>query len=500
MILNHLRALQRVCPEKIDQVILMHGGRAAGLPDNFDEMTEFSVDPHSFPELEYDSERGGIAEQLPEKLEWTLRQMDCHPSDTILHAHNHSLGKNVAFLSAIDQLAENGWRWLLQIHDFAEDFRPANYRHFWNAIADNSSQTFGRRVYPQANQIHYAALNGRDREILFQAGVSAERLHTLPNPVFAFDDLPAHEVARARVNDALELDGRQRLLVYPVRGIRRKNVGEMLLWSAIGQGDWICALTLSPANPVEKRSYDEWKTLAERLQLPCHWEIGTKPTLQFEDILSAADHILTTSVAEGFGMVFLEAWLAGKPLCGRDLPEITRDFKQVGIWYPQLAANVLIPVEFVDLEAVRDDFLKAYRCVLEEFGLTTIQEAVLHSEFESLVAGGTIDFAVLTRAHQTKLIERIAGRSTEITRICELNPAMQSVFQDDREAQRDSIQTNAETVLSEFSLESTGQTLHNVYQRLMEAEPSGLRAPESPEAIRDGFLELFRFHPLRVEL
>ena len=37
-----------------------------------------------------------------------------------------------------------------------------------------------------------------------------------------------------------------------------------------------------------------------------------------------------TSLAEGFGMVFLESWLAECPLLGRDLPEITRDFVEAG--------------------------------------------------------------------------------------------------------------------------------------------------------------------------
>ncbi len=41
------------------------------------------------------------------------------------HVHNHALGKNPALTEALSLLALRGHRLLLQIHDFAEDGRPA---------------------------------------------------------------------------------------------------------------------------------------------------------------------------------------------------------------------------------------------------------------------------------------------------------------------------------------------------------------------------------------
>jgi len=272
-----------------------------------------------------------------------------------------------------------------------------------------------------------------------------------------------------------------------------------LLWSAVGQGELICALTLPPANPLEKKSYDEWKSLAERLQLPCLWEIGTNSELSFVENISAADQIMTTSVAEGFGMVFLEAWLAGRPLCGRDLPEITRDFKQVGLWYPQLAANFLIPTTCLDLEVVRKDFLKLYQETLTEFGLSAPEWSTLEAEFEALIAGDAIDFAILPRDHQMTLIENLTHHSDWVKRIRNLNPHVQSVLKDQLEDQQEIVSTNAETILSEFSLKSTGERLHTIYQSLLNLEPGSISAPASPLAVRDEFLKMSRFQPLRVE-
>jgi hypothetical protein len=232
VVLNHLRALQQVGAGDIEEVILLHGGRTNGLPKDFSEFPELSVQSHPLPELEYDSERAGDAEALPQLLESKLQAINCRPSETILHAHNHSLGKNVEFLTAIESLSESGWRWLLQIHDFAEDFRPTNYKHLRGHLSPED-ETFGKQLYPQAKQIHYAVLNGRDREILQQTGVSTDRLHTLPNPVFPFDDLPEHEAARKKVNQVLGITSEQRLLVYPVRGIRRKNIGDPFIYGRL---------------------------------------------------------------------------------------------------------------------------------------------------------------------------------------------------------------------------------------------------------------------------
>ena len=41
--------------------------------------------------------------------------------------------------------------------------------------------------------------------------------------------------------------------------------------------------------------------------------------------------IVSTSVAEGFGLGFLEPWAFDKGLCGRNIREITQDFEKLGI-------------------------------------------------------------------------------------------------------------------------------------------------------------------------
>lgn len=348
VIVNHLHSLATLPAERRPERVVVlydgqHDGWPAGLPDAFP--IELVVEPS----LAYDpagakADPAGLAQTLATRL----AACGLAPADTLLHTHNHALGKNAALPGALRRLADQGWRMLLQIHDFAEDNRPDNYRQLQEATGETDADRLGSLLYPQRQGVHYATLTERDADILRTAGVGDKRLHVLPNPAAEFGEMPPQVEARQRVFGALGLPPAARLIVYPVRGIRRKNLGEMLLLSALAPEGTYFAVTLRPKNPVEAASFDRWRLLAESLGLPCRFDIGSPREeggygCDFKDALAAADAVLTTSVAEGFGMVFLEAWLAGKPLIGRDLPEITREFKAAGMRFDGLVEAIFMP-------------------------------------------------------------------------------------------------------------------------------------------------------------
>ena len=64
--------------------------------------------------------------------------------------------------------------------------------------------------------------------------------------------------------------------------------------------------------------------------------------------IHASPHFVTTSIAEGFGLTFLEAIVFGRPLLGRDLPEITTDFRSQGINLQSLYSGLLVPRRWID--------------------------------------------------------------------------------------------------------------------------------------------------------
>jgi phosphoglycolate phosphatase-like HAD superfamily hydrolase len=345
VIVNHLRSLAALPAERRpERVVVLYDGQRSGWPENLPDT--FPIELVVEPALAYDAS-GAQADPvaLAETLTNRLAEGGLTAADTLLHTHNHSLGKNASFPGALRLLADAGWRMLLQVHDFAEDNRPDNYGHLQDAVGESDPDRLGAVLYPQGTGLHYATLTERDSGILHSAGVPAGRLHALPNPVAEFGEMPSQDDARERVFRALGLPPTARLVVYPVRGIRRKNLGEMLLLSALAPEGTYFAVTLRPMNPNEAVSFDRWRFLAETLGLPCRFDTGSPKEqggygCDFKDTLAAADAILTTSVAEGFGMVFLEAWLAGKPLIGRDLPEITREFKEAGMRFRSLWAEL----------------------------------------------------------------------------------------------------------------------------------------------------------------
>ena len=389
----------------------------------------------------------------------------------IWHIHNHSLGKNVNFPAAMHRLLSDGARFLLQIHDFAEDGRPGNYAAQWKPYAEGVFQEYDRQLYPKAPQVAYAVLNGWNERILEQAGLDKDTLFWLPNAVTA--SLPDADPA--------PVTGKP-LFLYPTRAIRRKNVGELLLLARTFP-DFRFATTLSPKNPEWAPVYEGWKDLVRELSLPVDLALGERAGMTFPGLVQAAKAMVTTSVGEGFGLAFLEPWLFGKPLCGRDLPAVTDDFRHNGIALPDLYREW--PVDCRSFAA--DSFHQRYRRKLGEvyrmYG-RSLRDADVDAAWEAMTRGGRIDFGKLDETAQAEHLR--SGEKTD-PQNAPLDPARldHSVIRD-----------NAEAIRSTYGLPSYGKQLMAVYNRLLGTVPEEPGALESSR-ILDAFLDPGGFRFLR---
>ena len=338
---------------------------AGQIPEDF----AFKASSVELPCLRYSNEQADTpdAHQIVEQLRTTAREALGADPD-IWHIHNHSLGKNSALPEVVDILADSGARLLLQMHDFAEDGRPANYQL-------NQSSDASARLYPDAPHVHYGVLNGRDFEIFKSTQLAPERLHILPNPISAAP--PSHTQDHAPILDALQAE---RLILYPVRAVRRKNFGEMLLWAALAQEGDVFATTLGPTNQNFAAPYARWRHVAEQHALPIRFAIGESRQWSFEAIMDAAAAILTTSIAEGFGLAYLEPWLFGKSIIGRDLPSITQDFKAEGITLDHLYATLPIPRDWIRIpaleEALHQGLTAAYTAYASQLPSDAVERAL----------------------------------------------------------------------------------------------------------------------------
>ena len=269
-------------------------------------------------------------------------------------------------------------------------------------------------------------LNRRDFQVLEAAGVSRERLHFLPNPVPEIGELPDKQTARNHLATQLGLPAELPLFLYPVRGICRKNVGEMLLWAAAHRDRSAFGITLAPQNPRERPGYERWKNFAKEHRLPCWWELGGPGGLDFRGNLAAADFLLTTSVAEGFGMVFLEAWVANRELKGRNLPRITADFVEEGVRFPALYDRLNIPADWIGKPAYMHAFTETIHPLWEAYQLPPVSPAEIEQLVEIRWAEGTIDFGDLNEALQSEIIRRVHGDNSARRELLRLKPATEA--------------------------------------------------------------------------
>ena len=505
VILNHLLSLAACSANaRPERVAVLHCGRHDGWPapdaegNSWHDGLPFPCQLIAVPALEYDAKIGVDEEALAGSISHGLVEGGLELSQTVLHVHNHALGKNASLPGALVRLAEQGCRLLLQVHDFAEDFRPTNYRHLLKSLRMQSPQELAGVLYPQSLGIHYATLTARDQALLTEAGVAQERLHVLPNPVVEFKDLPDADQARDRVRDKLHLDGESRLIVYPVRGIRRKNLGEMLLLSALAGSKTCFAVTLAPKNPAELASFCRWQDLAERLDLNCRFDIGGTGGVKFVDALAAADAIVTTSVAEGFGMVFLEASLAGSPLVGRNLPEITADFVATGLEYPGLRDELRVPIAWLDEQMLREQLLELHLWACHDYNIDPPEET--DAQLDGLLAEGAIDFARLPYLCQVDAISHVVRHldsAREAIALCNDGFDGQFRIEDAPTAQ---VAANAKLVRKAYSPQAVGERLASVYSTVMQDDPPQTVHPiAGGESILASFLRLDRLNPIRVE-
>lgn len=500
VIANQLRALAAASgDDERWRIAILYGGRREAWSDALAaQLPQLEIVLQEVPTLEYGAIRSATGGEMAADVRKALATCGFSAADTLLHFHNHSLGKNVATPDCLAELAASGFRQLLQIHDFAEDFRPDNFRELMAGMHARSPRELAERLYPQASHIHYAVLNGRDYEVLRCAGVDDSRLHWLPNPVAGFGELPDHPTTRRRLAELAGIRQDVPFVLYPVRGIRRKNVGEMLLLSLLATEPLQLGVTLEPLNPLEKPSYETWKRLADARQLPCHFGLGRIEGVRFEDNLAASDAILTTSVAEGFGMVFLESWLAQRRLLGRNLPEITKDFVQSGVHFDNLYERIHIPVAWLGRERVTENLLQVYGHVLQAFGMQPVPAAEFAAALEDELMEDAIDFGRLPGQTQAAVIESLCDQPGRRDELRAINPGVVESLATIVSADQQLIVENAEAVRRNYSLTSAGQRLRRVYRQAFESDAAGQphSAPHC-ERILESFLSLSRLNPIR---
>ena len=420
----------------------------------------FPVDTVHIPELAYSNiyRKPIYSRHIADAVINAIQTHFNGPAD-ILHVHNPILAKNKSFLKILVDLQKKGVNLFLQIHDFAEDGRPLSY------FAEE---------YPE--DCHYSVVNSRDYHILLKAGLKKEGLHQLFNTITLPGEQPAFDNSRSNV-------------VYPIRGIRRKNIGEAILLSLFFENDENLVITLPPNSPADLKSYKDWKTFVAGHHLRVEFDTGLKRP--FDNIVRSARYLLTTSITEGFGFSFLEPWLFGKLVWGRKLADICRDFEANGVRLDHMYSALKVPMKWVGSE----DFFKQWRGTIENTcKLFNIQmdEDRIQGAYNFITTDGKIDFGLLNEDYQRRVLVTLLSDRKHMQDLSKLNPFLLKIGRVGNE--EDVIKINQGAVTRNYNIPLYRQKLLTAYKAV---NTHSVRHRIDKKILLAEFLDLTKFSLLK---
>ncbi len=335
---------------------------------------------------------------------------------TILHVHNINLGKNPIVTLAVNALLNEGYSVVNHAHDFAED-RPVNMAYLQKIIETEFGKSLNSIMYPASDKYIIGVLNRFDYDRVINIGVNIRRVFLFPNPVYVpLNEAPHKPTNRNKIISEFDIAPDKTIITYPVRIIKRKNIGELILLSALYSNIQVL-VTLPPRNPVEIELYKKWKEFCNKNNIAIIFEAGER--VNFIDIISGSDYCITTSIQEGFGMAYLEPWIIGTPVIGRDIEYITTDLKTEGVQFPFLYNGIYFNgnCEFSEME-------------------TKEQQA-----FITNILAGNITVSDFEKSN--KVFENFPPKVSEVT-----------------------VNENRETIIKNFSVEEYAKRIFNAYKTL----------------------------------
>ncbi len=337
--------------------------------------------------------------------------------DEIIHFHNLNLAKNPVATKVISDMASEGYFVVNHIHDFAED-RPQNWDFIKKVIEEHFKANLRNILYPDLSNYLVAVLNSFDLDRIKENGINEKRRFLLPNPVgfLPGKDINNKHLCASKIRQKLNLKAGKKIITYPVRVIRRKNIGEFILLSTLFKTEAHWLVTLPPKNPIEIKPYEKWKIFCRKERIPVNFEVGL--SVEFNDLIYASDFCITTSIREGFGMVFIEPWLFGTPVIGRDIPYVTKDLKKLGMNFSGFYQNMHIDKD-------------------------------------------NIDFIDLSMEDQMEYIHRVNGSDAKKQDLMMMNPILNNFFQS---VSNKIISNNVKVIKENFSLERYKERLYAIYQ------------------------------------
>lgn len=306
------------------------------------------------PAFGYASEVARRGRSLRDRVQSGVRRLleEATPPEGLIWAHNLGLGRNLDLARELTVACHDGgvplvvhhhdWWFENRWHHFAAS-RPAGFR---------SLPAVAKVALASSPWIAHVAINRADAVVLKKHfGSSAG---WLPNPIEPGVPPSPERVEAARRWLRRQLGGAAPVWLMPCRLLRRKNIAEALLLTRwLRPEAWV--MTTAGVSSRDEQAYGDILSAAAqahgwRLRLGVlQGEEAGKPSVS--ELLAASEAVLLTSLQEGFGLPYLEAAVAQRPLVGRALPNIAPDLAQFGFKFPQYYDEVWVDPGLFDWRA-----------------------------------------------------------------------------------------------------------------------------------------------------
>lgn len=359
--------LVRRAPQPITQVILATGQCADDRwhQDFAKQLRGVAVKVHVEPSFNYLSEQRGSPKRIARQIQASLTKLlvDATAEECIVWAHNLGVGRNLLLSRELAaSCAARDLPLVSHHHDWWFDNRWAR----WSEMRTLGFRDLGaaaEAVFPEQAGIRHAAINLADAKILKQYfGRHSVWLPNLTEPS-APPSAARTRAARRWLDQKIATPGSP-VWLLPCRTLRRKNMAEALLLQRWLRPEAWLVVTGGASSASEKPYYQALEQGAK--QHGWHLRLGVlagnetnKPSVA--ELLAASEAVLLTSVQEGFGLPYLEAAAAQRPLIARRLPNIASDLDQFGFRFPQAYADILVAPGLFDWQGERERQTKLFR-------------------------------------------------------------------------------------------------------------------------------------------
>lgn len=345
--------LVRALRPRVDEVILASGAAADNnwLHSFSKSLRPMLVTCRTNPTLCYLSEqRSAIASSKARLRAFIHDLVATLDGDTALvWAHNQGLGRNLLLTQEVEAACSlHRIPLALHHHDWWFDNRWARWTEMRRSGFRSLSQV-AKTILSVGSGVVHIAINKHDATLLekFLPG----RCAWLPNPALGKPTAPSRksvEHARAWLHGQLGADAPVWLM--PCRLLRRKNIAEALLLTRWLRPEAWLVTTAGITSPDETPYAQRLQDSAQRYGWPLRLNILTSENDSpgLPALIAASEAILLTSLQEGFGLSYLEAAVAGRPLLARMLSNIAPDLAHWGLRFPQSYAEVLVSTTLLD--------------------------------------------------------------------------------------------------------------------------------------------------------